>query len=81
MKQNLIEEISLTVEEQREEEIALPEYIYVDTRSWTELTMFVVYKTLRVVYVSIWFYFIPFIFLLGQYTLPIYLNPAYSFAK
>lgn len=79
VKQNLIEEISLSASEQQEEGIRIPEYIHVHERNWNERVMFVVYKFLRVVYVSVWFYFIPFVFLWGQYTLPIYLNAAYTF--
>lgn len=61
--------------EQQEYGVKLPKYIYVEDRTWAEWIMYFVYNLLRTVYVSLWFYFIPFVFLLGQYSVPMYFNP------
>ena len=57
---------------------ALPEYIYIDF--WSERTpgnkvLFGVYRLLKCLYTSIWFYFFPYATIICSYTIPLlYLN-------
>lgn len=38
------------------------------------MIMRIIYKTMRVIQITIWFYFLPFIALLGSYLIPYYLE-------
>lgn len=75
MPENLIDEVTITEQEIREYKLKMPKYIAVHERSISEWGMYIVYNCLRTLYVSVWFYYIPFVFLLGQYGVPYMLNP------
>ena len=54
-----------------------PVYIYIDF--WTDRTLMqkmrrIVYNVFRSFYVSVWFYFLPFLCLVGSYFIPKYLQ-------
>ena len=51
-------------------------YIYVSfsQRSLTNKLLWLVYKAFRVLYVSVWFYFLPFIVIMGSYAIPLYMT-------
>lgn len=57
---------------------SLPQYIYAGffERGLVNAAAMCVYRVMRVVYVSVWFYFLPFIILFGSYYVPYYLQQA-----
>ena len=58
------------------EEKAIPVYIYVDfwQRTLTQKLMRIIYLICRSLYVSVWFYFLPFLTLLGSYFVPYFMR-------
>lgn len=56
----------------------VPTYIYQPfyTRSPQNMIGMSIYRVLRVLYVSVWFYFLPFLTLLGSYYVPFWIQSA-----
>jgi hypothetical protein len=54
----------------------IPRYIFCDFRSRSLLNMagMLLYRAMRTVYVTAWFYFLPFLILFGSYYVPYYLQ-------
>ena len=55
---------------------SLPQYIYAGfgERGIVNMAALSVYRLIRVIFVSVWFYFIPFIVLFGSYYVPFYMQ-------
>ena len=62
------------MEKDEKDQVELPKFIGITTRDWSEFIMYYNYRILRVMYVSTWFYFIPFMFLIGQYGIPFFME-------
>ena len=61
---------------QLRKDLSLPQYIYagLGERSILNMAALSVYRIIRVIFVSVWFYFIPFIVLFGSYYVPFYMQ-------
>lgn len=62
---NRIQDVKLTKIAQGQYDLKIPKYIGITKRTNSEKLKYVIYKFFRVLYVSVWFYFLPFIFLFG----------------
>jgi hypothetical protein len=62
---NRIQDVKLTDIAQGQYDLKIPKYIGIRKRTNSEKCKYVIYKFFRVLYVSVWFYFLPFIFLFG----------------
>ena len=51
-------------------------YIYISfwDRSFLNKILWCIYKVYRILYVSIWFYFLPFVVIIGSYAVPLIMN-------
>ena len=51
-------------------------YIHISfwQRSFANKLLWLVYKAFRVFYVSVWFYFLPFVVIMGSYLIPLYMT-------
>jgi hypothetical protein len=70
--ENKIDEVNMTKEEWEELDMEIPKFIGIETRSMREKVMYFIYRVFRMLYVTVWFYFIPFVFVWGQYGIPLY---------
>ena len=70
IKGNRLEDLKLNNIEAAQLGVKVPRYIGITKRTCPERIMYVTYKGFRVLYVSVWFYFMPFIFMWLQYTIP-----------
>ena len=43
-------------------------------RTWDNKILYIVYKMLRIVLVSVWFYFVPFVAMFASYVIPAYMQ-------
>lgn len=56
-----------------EQKVVLPTHIYINfwyDRSFFNKILFVYYKSSRILFVSVWYYFLPFIALMSSYIVP-----------
>ena len=76
VEHNEIQDLNLTKEQQKAFGLKIPSYIGIHwrNRSIDEKLMYAIYKVCRVIYVAIWFYYLPFIFVYVLYYLPWYLK-------
>jgi hypothetical protein len=62
---NRIQDVKLNEIEQKQFDLKIPKYIGISKRTKSAKCKYVIYKFFRVLYVSVWFYFLPFILLFG----------------
>ena len=63
-------------EESGERSVKLPTHIKVDfkERTWGNKILYLIYKLFRILLVSFWFYFVPFVAMFASYVIPAYMS-------
>ena len=59
-------------EEETKQRIIVPSHVRIAfwDREWFNMILYLFYKMLRILYVSVWYYFFPFIALMSSYIVP-----------
>ena len=73
------EEELLEEEEHGEDSCILPTHVKVgySERTWGNKILYLIYKLFRIMLVSFWFYFVPFVAMFASYAIPAYMKANY----